>query len=103
MPVDRAVRILVRVAAPASGIRRMQMRKRWKVALGVVLVPVLGVSALGATGQVRWKRTFDVPEPDLHASADPAVIARGRYLAYGPAHCASCHTRKETPGATRWT
>lgn len=28
----------------------------------------------------------------LAASSDPDVIARGRYLAYGPAHCVACHT-----------
>ena len=29
--------------------------------------------------------------PDIHASTDSAVIARGKYLAFGPAHCAQCH------------
>ena len=37
------------------------------------------------------RRTHDVALPDLHASRDPAVIARGRYLAYGAAHCVDCH------------
>jgi len=36
-------------------------------------------------------RTHDVPLPDIHASSDPAGIARGRYLAYGVAHCVDCH------------
>ncbi|MEL6925534.1 MAG: c-type cytochrome, partial [Bacteroidota bacterium] len=27
----------------------------------------------------------------IFPSADSAVIARGKYLAYGPAHCAQCH------------
>jgi mono/diheme cytochrome c family protein len=36
-------------------------------------------------------RTHDVALPDIHASSDPAVIARGRYLAYGAAHCVDCH------------
>ena len=29
--------------------------------------------------------------PDITASSDSTVIARGRYLVFGPAHCAACH------------
>lgn len=40
----------------------------------------------------NWDRSYDhIPAPDLHASADPALIARGEYLVYGPAHCVECH------------
>jgi mono/diheme cytochrome c family protein len=28
---------------------------------------------------------------DIHALADPRLIERGRYLVYGPSHCAACH------------
>lgn len=38
-----------------------------------------------------WDKKFDAPLPAFKASTDSAVIARGRYLVYGPAHCASCH------------
>ena len=31
------------------------------------------------------------PVPHVRASSDPAVIARGEYLVYGPAHCVECH------------
>lgn len=41
---------------------------------------------------VRWDRTFDAPYPDIHASQDPRVIERGRYIVYGPGHCVACHT-----------
>ena len=41
---------------------------------------------------VRSKRTFDAPYPDIHASFDPQVIERGRYIAYGAGHCVNCHT-----------
>ena len=41
-----------------------------------------------------WDRSYDeVPIPDVRASTDPAVIARGEYLVYGPAHCVECHSR----------
>jgi mono/diheme cytochrome c family protein len=36
-------------------------------------------------------RKFDAPYPDIHASTDSAVIAKGKYLVMGAAHCADCH------------
>lgn len=41
--------------------------------------------------QMNWHKTFDAPYPNIIASTDSAVIARGKYLAYGPAHCGTCH------------
>lgn len=41
---------------------------------------------------VRANRTFEAPYPEFAASPDSSLIARGEYLVYGPAHCASCHT-----------
>ncbi len=41
--------------------------------------------------QFSWNKKYEAPYPDIKASTDSAVIARGRYLAYGPAHCATCH------------
>jgi mono/diheme cytochrome c family protein len=59
-------------------------------ALAIVLVAVLGIVGVA---QARWDRTFDdAPVPTLVASTDSTVIERGRYLAYGPAYCAACHT-----------
>ncbi len=55
------------------------------------LVLVVLVGGLAAYVGVRKDRTFDAPLPALAASDDPAVIERGRYLVYGPAHCGSCH------------
>jgi mono/diheme cytochrome c family protein len=73
------------------------MLKRILLGAGAVLavVIVVGVTLV----ELRWKRTFDVPLPDLRASTDPEVIARGRYLVYGPAHCAYCHNTAETGAA----
>jgi mono/diheme cytochrome c family protein len=33
------------------------------------------------------------PQPSfgIRASADPALVERGRYIVQGPAHCVSCH------------
>jgi mono/diheme cytochrome c family protein len=35
---------------------------------------------------------FEAPYPNISATTDSSLIARGRYLAYGPAHCATCHS-----------
>ncbi len=42
----------------------------------------------------RQNLTFDAPYPNIHASSDSAVIAKGKYLFYGPAHCMDCHANK---------
>src|SRR5205085_11675709 len=56
-------------------------------AIGVTVIGSLFAAAV----LVRQHRTFEAPYPDLHASQDLEVIARGRYLAYGLAHCVDCH------------
>src|SRR5262245_44163241 len=57
----------------------------------LALIIVAGGSLLAGYVWRTWDRVWDVAAPDLHASMDPAVIARGEYLVYGPAHCVVCH------------
>src|SRR5690349_6305244 len=42
-----------------------------------------------------WDAVWNIPLPDVHASSDPAVIARGEYLVNGPSHCITCHAQSE--------
>ncbi len=72
------------------------MSIRLKRLLGGALLfcALLAIGAVAAT-EVRSRRTFDAPFPPIQASADPAVVARGRYLVYGPAACAYCHVPRE--------
>jgi mono/diheme cytochrome c family protein len=56
-----------------------------------VAVSVAGV-VLAVYVWRTWDKRYDIPVPDVHASHDPAVLARGEYLVYGPAHCVECHT-----------
>jgi mono/diheme cytochrome c family protein len=65
-----------------------------RIAVGVLALILVALIGLVGVAQARWDRTFDdsAPTPTLTASTDSAVIARGRYLAYGPAYCAFCHT-----------
>lgn len=64
--------------------------------LKIVLAVIIGLSltiiiVLMLYVQMNWDRKYESPYPDLKASTDSTVIARGKYLVYGPAHCASCH------------
>ncbi len=62
-----------------------------KILLGLLIL--VAAVAIGFVTMVytRYERTFEAPYPDIQASTDSAVIARGRYLALGTAHCANCH------------
>jgi mono/diheme cytochrome c family protein len=51
----------------------------------------LGIILLFLYVQFTWDKTYDLPAPPLKVSTDSAVIAKGRYLVNGPAHCMSCH------------
>jgi mono/diheme cytochrome c family protein len=58
----------------------------------LVLVVLLLASGLTIYVWRTWDRSYDdYPMPQVRASSDPAVIARGEYLVYGPSHCVECH------------
>lgn len=39
-------------------------------------------------------RSFEAPASALRSTGDSDVVARGRYLVHGPAHCADCHAKQ---------
>jgi mono/diheme cytochrome c family protein len=56
------------------------------------LLVIILASALTFHVWRTWDRAYDeYPVLDIRASSDPAVIARGEYLVYGPSHCVECH------------
>ncbi len=58
------------------------------------LVVFVLLSVLAFYTWQTWDRSYDeVTIPEVHASSDPAVIAKGEYLVYGPAHCVECHAK----------
>lgn len=62
---------------------------------GLVALLVIGVAGYAgyASATTDSRIIFaDTPFPDIRASSDPEVIARGRYLTHGPAHCSQCHS-----------
>jgi mono/diheme cytochrome c family protein len=63
------------------------------VQLGAIVAALIVIALAGVAVYVArtWDRTYDAPLPEVRISSDPAVIARGEYLIYGPAHCVQCH------------
>jgi len=59
---------------------------KWLLVIVLVIVAGLFIYI-----QMNWNKTFEAPYPELKAVNDSAVIARGKHLAYGPAHCGDCH------------
>jgi mono/diheme cytochrome c family protein len=49
------------------------------------------VTLMVAVAYLRADRKHAMAAPRIETSSDPSVIARGRYLVYGPGHCADCH------------
>jgi mono/diheme cytochrome c family protein len=63
-----------------------------KILFIILSIIVVAVVALVIYVQSSWDKNYDDwPGPALKASTDSAVITRGKYLVYGPAHCSSCH------------
>lgn len=60
-----------------------------------LLVLAIFVIGLATVVVLRQHRTFDAPYPEISASTDSVIIAKGKYLFYGPAHCMDCHAAPE--------
>ncbi|MGB8190261.1 MAG: c-type cytochrome [Chitinophagaceae bacterium] len=56
---------------------------------GIIIGSVLLL--LSITVAMRQNLKYDAPYPAIKATTDTALIARGKYLVFGPAHCANCH------------
>jgi hypothetical protein len=68
------------------------MKKVFKVLGILVLLLVVAISATALYIQFGYNKKFpEVPYPEVAVSTDSATIAWGKYLVYGPAHCAQCH------------
>lgn len=49
-----------------------------------------------------WKNLFFSPRRFEPEAGRDAVFNRGKYLAYGPAHCVACHSPRNALGAVQW-
>lgn len=70
-----------------------------KILTWTITIVALLAATLYITVELRQNRTFDAPLPDIQSSKDSAILARGKYLVYGPAHCADCHAPMGTEDA----
>jgi mono/diheme cytochrome c family protein len=70
------------------------MKRLRKIVARVVAGLAVVAGSFALVVLVRANRTFDAPYPDIRASKDPAVIARGASIVYGAGHCVNCHTNK---------
>jgi mono/diheme cytochrome c family protein len=63
------------------------MRTALKILAGIFLLIIAAVLYIMSA----WNKNFDAPYPEIKSSNDPDVIAHGKYLVFGPSHCATCH------------
>lgn len=49
-----------------------------------------------------WQNLFFSPARFVPEAGKSAAYNRGKYLAYGPAHCVACHTPRNLLGALQW-
>jgi hypothetical protein len=66
------------------------MLRKILIATGTVLVVVILCGGVFVSAR-QHLRFDDTPYPDVAASTDSAVIARGRYIVRDVAPCAGCH------------
>lgn len=65
-----------------------------KIIYGILAILVIAVIGFVIFVNLSWQKNFSESYPvnaELSIDADSAMIVRGKYLTYGPAHCAHCH------------
>jgi mono/diheme cytochrome c family protein len=68
----------------------MKRALKWTgITLLVIMAGLFGVI------MANQNKRYDAPYPNIKASMDTAVIARGKNLVFGPAHCANCHASEQ--------
>ncbi|RYF88152.1 MAG: c-type cytochrome [Chitinophagaceae bacterium] len=60
--------------------------------IGVILLLI--VICISAVTPLRQNLKYEAPYPEISASTDSAVIARGKELVVGAAHCGDCHSTR---------
>ncbi len=59
---------------------------------GIILLVI--IAGLYITILANQNKKYDAPYPNVKATKDSAIIARGKDLVFGAAHCANCHSPK---------
>ncbi|HEX5026720.1 MAG TPA: c-type cytochrome [Agriterribacter sp.] len=69
------------------------MKKIKKIVKWLVMVLLVLIVSLTITVMARQNLKYEAPYPEIRASTDSAVIARGKHLVYSSAHCIDCHNK----------
>lgn len=75
------------------------MKLALRILKWIAVVLVVAVASLFIFILARADRTYEAPYPEITASSDSSLIARGRHLVYGPAHCGDCHAPRDEVAA----
>lgn len=70
-------------------MRRLKKILKWT---GIVLLLI--IATLTVTVMLRQQMKYDRPYPAIHASNDSVIIARGKEIVFGGAHCTDCHSKQ---------
>lgn len=67
------------------------MRKFLRILKWTGIIILIIFAGVFITGAFLYNKKYDAPMPDIHASTDSTIIARGKHLVFGTAHCVECH------------
>jgi len=69
-------------------MRRFKKILKWTGIILFVLIIGLTITVMS-----RQHLKYDAPYPNIVASTDTTIIARGKHLVFSSAHCINCHSR----------
>ena len=66
-----------------------------KILVSVLVLLIVAVVGFVVFVNTQYDRDYseEFPVSELNVVADSAMLARGEYLVYGPAHCGHCHAQ----------
>jgi len=67
------------------------MKKLIKICKWIFIILILLLTGIAAIVASRQHLTYNAEYPDISASKDTAIIARGKHLVFSAAHCIDCH------------
>lgn len=68
------------------------MKRFKKIGKWTGIILLLIIAGVSITAASRQNMKYEAPYPDIKASADTAIIAKGRHLVLNTAHCVGCHS-----------
>ena len=72
-------------------MKKLRKTIKWTV---ITLLVIIGGLAIIVVARQDIK--YEAPYPNITASTDSAIIARGKHLVYSSAHCIDCHNKQNS-------